>query len=116
MILINLAGFILIGLIVWWFWLYKPVASLASAKTTIKVADGVYTPAHIKIAAGKATTLNFLREDKAPCSEMLLIPELGISVTLPINKITTIDIPASPAGSYAFHCQMQMYRGDITVE
>ena len=24
MIWINLAGLILIGLIVWWFWLYKP--------------------------------------------------------------------------------------------
>jgi plastocyanin domain-containing protein len=40
MILINIAGLVLIGLIVWWFWLYKPVASVASAKQTIKEADG----------------------------------------------------------------------------
>ncbi|NRP16725.1 MULTISPECIES: cupredoxin domain-containing protein [unclassified Marinobacterium] len=116
MILINIAGLVLIGLIIWWFWLYKPVASVASEKQTIKVADGVYTPAHIKIPAGKPVTLNFLREDKAPCSEMLLVPDLAISESLPINKVKAIHIPASPAGNYAFHCQMQMYRGDITVE
>jgi plastocyanin domain-containing protein len=57
-----------------------------------------------------------LREDKAPCSEMLLVPDLGISESLPINKVKAIQIPASTAGSYAFHCQMQMYRGDITIE
>jgi plastocyanin domain-containing protein len=47
---------------------------------------------------------------------MLLVPDLGISESLPINKVKAIQIPASPAGSYAFHCQMQMYRGDITIE
>jgi plastocyanin domain-containing protein len=57
-----------------------------------------------------------MRRDQSPCSETLLIPELQISDTLPLNKLKTIQLPALAAGEYAFHCQMQMYRGLIMVK
>ncbi len=116
MLLINIVGIVLIALIVWWFWLYKPKeAELGESDLIITVENGTYSPARIKVPAGKAIDITFMRKDPTPCSETLLIPELSISETLPLNKLKSITLPALQAGEYAFHCQMQMYRGQITI-
>ena len=116
MLLINIVGIVLIALIVWWFWLYKPKeAELGENELVITVENGTYSPARIKVPAGKAIDIKFWRKDPTPCSETLLIPELSISETLPLNTLKSITLPALQAGEYAFHCQMQMYRGQITV-
>ena len=117
MLLINIAGFALIALIVWWFWLYKPKeAELGENDLVITVENGIYSPSRIKVSTGEPVEIKFIRKDQSPCSETLLIPDLQISDTLPLNKLKTIQLPALAAGEYAFHCQMQMYRGLITVK
>lgn len=117
MMLINLLGVALIALIVWWFWLYRPKeAALGEGDLLIVVADGTYQPARIKLPANQTVSLNFLRKDASPCSETLLIPELQISETLPLNKTKQITLPPLKKGEYPFHCQMQMYRGQLSVE
>lgn len=117
MLLINLAGFILIALIVWWFWLFKSKETgLDDMGLVIAVENGIYSPARIKVAAGKPIEIKFLRRDPSPCAETLLIPGLEVSETLPLDKEKVIHLPALEAGDYAFHCQMQMYRGQIIVE
>lgn len=117
MMIINIAGLALIALIVWWFWLYKPKeAELGENDLVITVENGTYSPSRIKVPAGKPVEIKFMRRDQSPCSETLLIPELQISDTLPLNKMKTIQLPAMSSGEYAFHCQMQMYRGQITVQ
>ncbi len=114
MILVNLFGLALISIIVWWFWLYKPEqAEAGSDRLTITVDHGVYEPAHIHIVAGKSTELRFRRLDESPCAEVVLFPELGISESLPVNKVKTIKISPLAAGEYEFHCQMKMYRGKL---
>ncbi len=117
MIIVNIAGLLLIALIVWWFWLYKPAETVLTEKAlVITVDNGTYTPSRISLAAGQSVDITFLRKDQAPCAETLLIPDLNISESLPLNKSKTIHLPAMVAGTYAFHCQMQMYRGQITVQ
>jgi plastocyanin domain-containing protein len=117
MLLINIAGIILIALIVWWFWLYKPKeAELGENNLVITVENGTYSPSRIKVPAGEPVELKFIRKDESPCSETFLIPELQISDTLPLNKLKSIQLPGLEPGEYAFHCQMQMYRGEIKVE
>ena len=117
MILINIIGFALIVLIIWWFWLYRPnEVSGQDQALVIVVEHGSYSPAHIKLSAGEATTLTFLRKDASPCSEYVVIPALDISEALPVGKPATIQLPAMQAGEYPFHCQMQMYRGELHVE
>ena len=117
MLLINIAGLALIALIVWWFWLYKPKeAELGENDLVITVENGTYSPSRIKVPSGEPVEIKFMRRDQSPCSETLLIPELQISDTLPLNKLKTIQLPAMSSGEYAFHCQMQMYRGQITVQ
>jgi plastocyanin domain-containing protein len=115
--IINMLGFGLIGLIIWWFWLYKPKETkVLDNEISIEVKDGVYMPSHIKCAVNEPIVLSFLRRDKSPCSEMLLIPALEISETLTIDKPTKIALTISKAGEFDFHCQMQMYRGVLKVE
>ena len=117
MILINIIGLALIALIAWWFWFYKPSQlSLANADLVVTVDAGSYSPAHLKLAANQAATLTFLRKDASPCTEVVMIPQLDISQTLPLNEAISIRLPALEPGEYVFHCQMQMYRGVLTVE
>ena len=117
MLIINIAGIGLIALIVWWFWLYKPKeAALGDNDLVITVENGVYTPSRIKLSPGSPAEIKFLRKDESPCSETVLIPVLQISETLPINRLKVIQLPAMKPGEYDFHCQMQMYRGQITVQ
>ncbi|GAA5193791.1 cupredoxin domain-containing protein [Ferrimonas gelatinilytica] len=115
MLFINLAGLALIAGILWWFWLYKPKAETGGDALTITVENGVYHPARIQLPAGAPATLLFMRKDPAPCSETVLFPQLEISETLPLNRPKAIPLPAMPPGEYDFHCQMQMYKGQILV-
>lgn len=115
--LINLVGIALIVLIVWWFWLYRPKAvTVSGEQQLIMVENGVYAPAHIRLAAGQESRLTFLRKDASPCAESVLIPDLELSAELPLGKSVSLALPAMNPGVYPFHCQMQMYRGEITVE
>ena len=117
MILINLLGLLLIVLIVWWFWLYKPSeAGIADGDIVISVDNGTYQPARLKVSAGQPVTLTFLRKDASPCAAMVVFPDADISEELPLNKVKAIVLPAMPRGEYAFTCQMQMYRGTLVVE
>jgi plastocyanin domain-containing protein len=45
MLWINLAGVALIGLIVWWFWIYQSASvAMQDGAIEILVKDGVYQP------------------------------------------------------------------------
>ena len=117
MVMIDILGLVLIALIVWWFWLYRPRGmTLDKEKLLIVVDNGVYQPARIVLPANQSASLNFLRKDASPCAEMLLIPALQLSETLPLNKTRRVDLPPMEKGTHDFHCQMQMYRGQLIVE
>jgi plastocyanin domain-containing protein len=114
--LVNIAGLVLVGLIVWWFWLSKPKAQRAASDVVeIVVEGGVYTPARIEVAAGRAVKLRFLRKDPSPCAEKVLFDDFGIAADLPIGQPVEISITPEKAGEFAFTCQMQMYRGTLVV-
>lgn len=117
MIIINILGLLLISLIAWWFWFYQPEhADLAQSDLVVVVDGGSYSPADLKLAANQSASVAFLRKDPSPCAELLMIPELDICQTLPLNEVKSIHLPKLQAGEYAFHCQMQMYRGVLKVE
>lgn len=114
--LINLAGILLIGLIIWWFWLSRPALQKAASDTIeIVVENGVYTPARIEIPANRALTLRFLRRDASPCAEKVEFDTLGISEDLPLGASREVRLPPLPAGEVEFTCQMKMYRGMLVV-
>tara|TARA_R110001583_G_scaffold11560_7_gene52071 strand:- start:229 stop:585 length:357 start_codon:yes stop_codon:yes gene_type:complete len=118
MMIVNLLGLVLIGLIIWWFWLYKSVKAVDTSRQniTIIVNNGIYQPSRIKIVAGKKTSLQFHRKDGSPCAATVLFPEFEISEELPLDVNKIIDLPAMPSGEYLFHCPMKMYSGTLVVE
>jgi len=114
--LVNTGGLLLIGLIVWWFWLYRTKGvDLGAGGNTVVVADGIYQPARLNLPSGQPVTLEFLRRDASPCAETVLFPDLEISASLPVGKPRQVALPALAPGVYPFHCQMQMYRGELHV-
>ena len=116
MIWINLTGLLLIGLIAWWFWFYRPeTVTAGNDGLLVEVVDGVYQPAHIEVKQGQPVTLRFLRKDPSPCAAVVQFPDFGISRELPVNKEVTVDLPAMLPGTYPFHCQMNMYQGTLSV-
>ena len=119
MMLVNIAGLALIGFIIWWFWMYRPTASVAAAPGQIievRVKDGVYDPALIEAIAGKGISLKFIREDETACAAQVIFPELGIQKELPLGKAVVIRVVPGSAGEYSFQCQMGMYRGVLRVK
>ena len=116
MMIVNLIGVSLIGLIVWWFWIKKPPSLKASSnRIDVLVDNGVYTPSRIEVKLGQAVTLIFLRKDPSPCAEKVIFEELGLSLDLPVNKSAELMIKADEAGEYIFNCQMKMYLGSLIV-
>lgn len=78
----------------------------------IKVAGG-YSPALVRIPAGKEVTVTLTRTDTTDCLEEFVIPDLKIKRTLEMNKDEVIKLKISKAGRYEFHCGMNMYKGAI---
>lgn len=118
MMIINLVGLVLISLIIWWFWLYKPAKAIDSTmeSVTVIVNNGVYDPSRIIVAKGKETTLNFLRKDGSPCAATVIFPDFEVSEELPIDENKAIELPSMAPGQYPFHCPMKMYTGTLIVE
>lgn len=117
MLIANIAGLLLIVLIVWWFWLFKPAAVTSDGnEVVIKVANGTYEPSRIFLNAGERSTLRFLRTDESPCSSVVVFTGLDISEDLPVGETKEIGLPPLTPGEYPFTCQMQMYRGDLVVK
>ncbi|MGI1669620.1 MAG: cupredoxin domain-containing protein [Neptuniibacter sp.] len=117
MLIVNLLGLVLIGLIVWWFWLYKPSAAvLAKGVVSISVENGIYSPAQVRVQADEPIILSFVRKDSSPCSAIVKFDDLGLSEELPLNKAQEIKLESLKPGKYPFTCQMQMYRGELIVE
>lgn len=116
-LIVNLAGLVLIGLIVGWFWLSQPMTRRITSDTIEIVVDGgVYNPARIEVAAGQPVHLRFLRKDPSPCAEKVLFDDLGIAADLPIGQPVELTVTPPAAGEYAFTCQMQMYRGTLVAK
>lgn len=116
-LLVNVAGLLLIGLIVWWFWLAKPRARRAeSGIIEVVVAEGSYSPARIEVPAGRPVTLRFLRKDPSPCAGKVLFDGLGLAADLPLNAERDVTFTPKLPGEYEFTCDMGMYRGSLVVK
>ena len=120
-LLVNLLGLGLIGFIVWFFWLVKTkgvLAALTSAgyQEQMILVKGGYTPDVIVVQAGKPVRLNFVRQESASCSEMVLLPAFNKSANLPEGETVPLEFLPKEPGEYEFACQMGMFRGKLIVE
>jgi sulfite exporter TauE/SafE len=96
-------------------------ASAASFKTG---ADGVvvipltiqnskFIPSTLQIPAGKPVRIVVTRKEDTACSSQLSIPQLGKTVNLTPNGVTSVNLPAADAGQYTLTCGMGMMSGSL---
>jgi plastocyanin domain-containing protein len=116
-LLVNIAGVLVAGLIVWWFWFSKPhtVRRAGREPLDIIVADGVYTPSSVQAVVGETIRLRFIRKDPSPCAEKVIFSDFNVSADLELNTPHEISLSPNSAGEFEFTCQMGMYRGQIVV-
>jgi plastocyanin domain-containing protein len=117
------AGLAAIAWVNWYFFLAGGRKAAATAKVgasglqqaVIRVQGG-YSPARVRLEAGRPARLVFDRREDASGSEEVVIPELGIRRFLPAHQRTGIDLPAARPGTYEFACGLGLLRGSLVVE
>jgi len=120
-VLVDLVGLLLIAFIVWFFWLVKTKgvkAALTSSgyQEQMVLVKGGYTPDVIVVERGKPVRLNFVRQESASCTEMVLLPAFNKSAKLPEGETVPVEFMPKESGEYEFACQMGMIRGKLVVE
>jgi plastocyanin domain-containing protein len=80
------------------------------------IVDGGYSPANVRVKAGRPVRLVFDRRDTGSCSEEVVFPDFGVRRFLPSGEKTVIEITPPQPGRYDFMCGMSMLRGSITAE
>jgi plastocyanin domain-containing protein len=78
--------------------------------------SGGYSPATIRVAAGRPVRLVFDRQETSGCSEELVFPEFGLRRFLPAHQRTTVEVTPPAAGTYEFTCGMGMLHGRLIAE
>ena len=119
-IIVDIAGFLLIGLVAWYFWFSRKEGEAARVAGGVQEAlvtvKGGYTPDVIIVKKGKPVRLVFERLESSPCSERVVFKDFDISKLLPEGEKIAIEFTPERAGEYEFTCQMGMYRGKLVVE
>ena len=80
---------------------------------TYQEVDG-YLPANAVITAGIPTRWTIESASSRSCAAFLVVPDLGIEVTLQKGD-NVIELPAMNPGTLAYTCSMGMYGGTITI-
>ena len=119
--LVDLIGLGLIAFIVWFFWLVK-AKGVRTATTSggyqeqMVLVKGGYTPDVIIVQAGRPVRLNFVRQESASCTEMVLLSAFNKSAKLPEGETVSVELLPKERGEFEFACQMGMIRGKLIVE
>ena len=120
-IAVSLLGICAIAWINWYFFLAgsSAVAAVAAGvgpqRARIEVKGG-YSPAVVRVRAGRPVRLEFYRDETSGCTEEVVLPDFGIRTFLPPYRTTPVEFTPERAGSYEFTCGMGMVRGRVIVE
>ncbi len=82
----------------------------------IEVTDKGFEPAALHVPKGRPVTVTITRRTDATCATDVVFPALNQRYDLPLNQPVTVTLPASAAGTIAYHCGMNMISGSIVVE
>lgn len=120
-IFVTTTGFGMIVFIIWFFWMKKAKGTRATSsgsgrQEALIMVKGGYTPDVVLVKKDQPVRLNFLREETASCSEMVLLPDFQKSARLPTGETVPIEFIPRESGEFEFTCQMGMFRGKLIVE
>lgn len=122
--LVIFAGLAAIGWVNWYFFLAGRSPAVAASAATgagetqqhVITVDGGYSPAVVKVKAGRPVRLVFDRRDTGSCSEEVVFPDFGLRRFLPTGKQTVVELTPPKAGRYDFTCGMSMLHGALIAE
>jgi plastocyanin domain-containing protein len=80
------------------------------------VIRGAYSPATIRVAAGRPVRLVFDRQETSSCSEEIVFPAFGVRKFLPAHEKTSVEVTPPAPGTYDFTCGMGMLHGRLIAE
>jgi plastocyanin domain-containing protein len=121
-VVVTLLGVLSILWINYYFFLADRGTAIAAVspergpqRIEIEVKGG-YSPAVVRVRAGRKVRLEFRREETSGCTEEVVVPAFGIRTFLPAHQTTPVEFMPEKPGSYEFTCGMGMVRGRIIVE
>lgn len=119
-VVVTVTGIALIGWVLWYFFLAVRTEARAEAvggtqQIRIHVKGG-YTPAVVRVQAGRPVRLDFFRDESNPCTEEVVLPDFGIRTWLPEHETTAVEFTPATPGTYEFACGMGMVHGRLIVE
>ncbi len=114
-----IAGAVALAAALWW-WFFGPRRAegarmdggVQEVRITVK---GGYSPDLIHLRQGVPTRLVFDRQESGDCTAQVLVPDLGLSRSLPAFTTTTLEFTPTEAGRFGFVCGMSMVRGTLVV-
>lgn len=100
----------------WTFAQQKKAATpeVQTAKVTVD-AKG-FTPSSLDLKTNVAAKITFTRTSNDTCATAVVVPDYKINKDLPLNKPTDIEFTPAKAGTVAFACGMNMFKGKIVVK
>jgi plastocyanin domain-containing protein len=121
-IAVTLLGILAIGWVNYYFFAAGAGAAVAATaegsgpqRIRIEVKGG-YSPALVKVRAGRPVRLEFFRNETNGCTEEVVLPDFGIRSFLPAHQTTPVEFTPQEPGNYEFTCGMGMVRGKVVVE
>lgn len=85
-------------------------------KVTVRVENAGYTPSSVAVKAGKPVELTFILGKNPGCGQVVQLPALGVKRTLKAGETSVVKFTPKKAGSLAFTCGMNMYKGQVVVK
>jgi plastocyanin domain-containing protein len=118
---VLVVGVLLIGFIVWFFWLKRTkgvqaVQTSGGYQEIMILVKGGYTPDTVVVRRGKPVRLSFRREETAGCSDKVVFADFQKTADLPTGQIVPVELLPKEPGEFAFSCPMGMFRGKLVVE
>jgi plastocyanin domain-containing protein len=117
------AGLAVAAWVNWYFFLadrpgaHAVAASVAGGTQQVDIViRGAYSPAMIRVVAGRPVRLVFDRQETSSCSEEVVFPAFGVRKFLPAHEKTSIEVTPPAPGTYDFTCGMGMLHGRLVAE
>jgi plastocyanin domain-containing protein len=118
--IVTLGGLAAIAWVYWYFFLAGRTVAVAAQSGSVQririEVKGGYTPAVVKVQAGRPVRLDFFRDETNSCTDEVVLPEFGIRTYLPAHETTAVEFTPPTPGSFDFSCGMGMVHGRLIVE
>jgi plastocyanin domain-containing protein len=124
--LVIATGAAAIAWVSWYFFLAERAGAVAvsvsgaggaaGAQQATVTVQGGYSPAVVRVQAGRPVRLVFDRRETSGCSEEVVFADFGVRRYLPAHQQTVVEVTPPAAGTYEFTCGMGMLRGKLVAE